>query len=294
MGWSIKKPLGNVGSSVSHAVSSAANSVGNAVATNVNHAVEGVQHIVNNPAKIVTDPLNITGKAISDTSTTAQDVGHDTTKAVGKGASDTVHGGGVAIYDTAKVAGNYVSIIGRAMLAVPTFVDKNLLNNNFDKYTGGLLTTSNNVMDTPKELFSGGRVDDNLKDTVRLGMIAAAIYLSGGTAIVAGEEVVVLGGASAVAGYSATQATAGMSGKSWGQVLSDVSNTYLPGPVGGMVGNIFNPPPKQSVEYNSTYTPTSAADLFQYENVGNLIPVVVAGAGAVIALLLIMKLKKKI
>lgn len=294
MSWSIKKPLGNVGKAISHAVEHSVSQAADVVSTNVNHAVEGVQHIVNDPAKIVTDPLKITGKAISDTSTTVQDAGHDTAKTVGKGASDTVHGGGVAIYDTAKVAGNYVTVIGRAVLAVPSYVDKNLLNNNFNKYTGGLLTTANNVMDTPKELFSGGRVDDNLKDTVRLGMIAAAIYLSGGTAMVAGEEVVTLGGASAVAGYSATQATAGMSGRSWGQALSDVANTYLPGPVGGIVGNIFNPPPKQSVEYNSTYTPTSAADLFQYENVSSLIPVVVAGAGAVIALLLIMKLKKKI
>lgn len=227
----------------------------------VSAPVQAVTDVVKETQNIVKETQNIVSQVVPDVTIAKEDM---SLKGVGKGLAN----GLTTVYE------NSIGLGARVI----NKIDEKLLNNNISGYTGDIFGDAEKAGNTLRELSRGDDVEDNLKAGARVGIVAGAIALTGG-------------GASAVmAGMVAAQQTAGMSEGTWGNVASGIAQAFLPDGISDIVSALVNP--QQGAKYETTYTPTSAADQFIYENLEDMMPVIVVGAGAVIALLLIMKVKK--
>ncbi len=233
-----------------------------------------VQSLAKEAEKVVQNVVTETGKGL-----------HNVVKESGKGIDlitpdITIAKEDVSIKGLGKLTANvatigYDSSIGLGVKALE-IVDAELLNDNLNIYSGGLLDDLDNVGNLMMNLAEGEPVEEEMKSLARVGAIAAAVVFSGGTAAVL-----------------TTLGTAGMSQASWGQIANKLSDAYLPDGLGDIFENVIDGP-KQVIDYVTNYTPSDAGNPIVLQDVvdSKIIPIMVITVVLASSIILLKKKKK--
>lgn len=149
------------------------------------------------------------------------------------------------IKDPKNELGQWFNESNRVFYDPVMWLDREVLNNNIDIYSGGLLTDFKNAstLALAGDLLQDKPVDDNLKSTARVGAVVGTAVATGGSslAVSAGSTMAMMQATGGLAGE-------GASTKSWenlfggiaqgaGNVIGGVGKT-----VGNVINNILNPP----------------------------------------------------
>ena len=174
--------------------------------------IKDFKKAVKNVGKAVEKAVNDTGNYLS------KDLGKDLVK-IGNGV---IEGAGIV----------YEYSVG-APAQLTKWVDDGLLNGNIDLYTGGLVSDWENSFEVVRKVGDGGNVEGTLKSGARVGAVAGATALTGG---------------SITAAATMTMTTAGKaSEKEWGQIVGGIATGAgavaggIGKTIGDVVNNIFNP-----------------------------------------------------
>ncbi len=168
-----------------------------------------------------------------DGGTPANKVVDDVVDTVEKAVQDTInYVKDDMVNDVVEIGGTiYEYSIGMPAQALK-WVDEGILNNNLDLYSGGLVSDWENSFETIRKVGEGGDVESTLKSNVRVGAVAGATALTGGS-LTAGATMVAL---TPEGSKSEWNELLGGVAKGGGVVAGGVFNT-----IGGAVSNIFNP-----------------------------------------------------
>lgn len=162
--------------------------------------------------KVVDDVVNTVEKAVQDTINYVKD--------------DMVN-------DVIEIGGTVYEYSVGLPAQTLKWVDEGILNNNLDLYSGGLVSDWENSFETIRKVGEGGDVESTLKSNVRVGAVAGATALTGGS-LTAGATMTAL---TPKASEASWEELFGGVAKGGGVVAGGVFNT-----IGDVVNKIINPP----------------------------------------------------
>lgn len=189
-----------------------------------------VEKAVQNVGKTIEKAVNDTGNYLS------KDLGKDLLDGLNK----TIEIGGIV----------YEYSIG-APAQLTKWVDDGLLNGNLDLYSGGLVSDWENSFEAPRKLGEKKNVESSIKSNVRVGAVAGATALTGG---------------SVTAGLTMTALTPKASEATWEELFGGIAKgggAVAGGVFGDLVNNIFNPADEV---FNALNDDTGAVNIIENPN----------------------------